>query len=119
MAPFLFWQFCLGLFAGFTVVGVRAFGFGFSLGHVGAFLGLAVVLGAHAVVSIGFAIAPYFTSATASCENAGVRLGYCLKNRCSRVPTRPSKISSSTSTLIFILVPGTIVGMKILFLQSR
>jgi len=52
MTPFQFWQFCLDLFAGFTVVGVRAFGFGWSLGHVGAFLGLAVVLGAHAVVSI-------------------------------------------------------------------
>ncbi|WP_413437708.1 hypothetical protein ACFDAU_14990 [Sulfuriferula sp. GW1] len=31
MAPFQFWQFCLDLFAGFAVVGVRAFGFGFSV----------------------------------------------------------------------------------------
>ena len=47
------------------VVGVGAFSFSVSLGHVGALLGLAVVLGARAVVDVRVGVEPDEAGASA------------------------------------------------------
>ena len=48
-----------------VVIGVSAFRFGVGLGHVGALLGLAVVLGARAVVDVRVGVEPDEAGASA------------------------------------------------------